>query len=160
MIRLCFICTGNICRSPTAAGLMRKLLREEGLEDQVAVDGAGTRGWNTGAPPDQRSAAVAHDRGVELSGRARSVTPEDFLEFDYLLAMDHRQVSDLQELAPEPAERAKVHLLRKFDPSAAPDAEVPDPYAGGERGFEEVFEMCEAACVGLLEHLRAAQQVH
>ena len=157
MIRLLFVCMGNICRSPTAEGVMRGLLREEGLEDVVEVDSAGTGDWHVGDPPDRRATAAARARGIVLDGAARQVARRDFADFDLILAADRRNLRDLRAVLPADA-RAKVHLLREFDPASAgaPDLDVPDPYYGGGDGFEHVLDLVEAACRGLLEDLRAA----
>jgi protein-tyrosine phosphatase len=156
-IRLLFVCMGNICRSPTAEGVMRRLLREEGLEEVVEVDSAGTGDWHVGDPPDRRATAAAHARGVVLEGAARQVAHADFDDFDLILAADRRNLRDLRALLP-PEARAKVHLLREFDPASAGahDLDVPDPYYGGDDGFERVLDLVEAACRGLLDDLRAA----
>jgi protein-tyrosine phosphatase len=155
-IRILFVCMGNICRSPTAEGVMRGLLCEQGLEAEIEVDSAGTGDWHTGEPPDSRATAAARSRGIRLEGAARVVTPADFYEFDLILAADRRNLRELSALAPGDA-RARLHLLREFDPTApgAPDLDVPDPYYGGDDGFEQVIDLIEAACRGLLEELRA-----
>jgi protein-tyrosine phosphatase len=146
---------GNICRSPTAEGVMRHVLREEGLEDAFEVDSAGTGGWHTGNAPDARSTAAAQARGITLEGMARQVTPKDFETFDLLLCADRDNVADLRAVAP-PGTEHKIHLLREFDPTSAgaPDLDVPDPYYGGEQGFEHVLDLVEASCRGLLAQLR------
>jgi protein-tyrosine phosphatase len=148
---------GNICRSPTAEGVMRGLLREEGLEDAVEVDSAGTGDWHVGSPPDARATAAARARGVTLDGAARQVRRADFDDFDLILAADRRNLRELNALVP-PEARAKVHLLREFDPGSAgaPDLDVPDPYYGGDDGFEHVLDLVEAACRGLLAELRTS----
>src|SRR5919198_6401857 len=148
MRRILFVCMGNICRSPTAEGVMRALLREEGLDGQIELDSAGTGGWHAGDPPDPRAVAAAHGRGIALDGTARQVTAEDFERFDLLLAMDRENERELLVRAPDAAARAKVHLLREFDPAAvaAGDLDVPDPYFGGARGFEHVLDLVQAAC--------------
>jgi protein-tyrosine phosphatase len=148
---------GNICRSPTAEGVMRGLLREEGLEDAVGVYSAGTGNWHAGDPPDARATAAARARGVTLDGAARQVRRADFDDFDLILAADRRNLRELNALLP-PGARAKVHLLREFDPGSAgaPDLDVPDPYYGGDDGFEHVLDLVEAACRGLLGELRAS----
>jgi protein-tyrosine phosphatase len=144
---------GNICRSPTAEGVMRRALRDAGLD--VEVESAGTGGWHVGEPPDERAAAAAARRGVTLEGAARQVTPEDFRRFDLLIAMDRANLRELLALAPDEEAAEKVRLLREFDPAAAGDLDVPDPYYGGDRGFETVLDMVEAACRGLVDELRA-----
>jgi protein-tyrosine phosphatase len=145
---------GNICRSPTAEGVMRSLLREEGLEDEIEVDSAGTGGWHAGDPPDARATAAAAGRGIVLEGAARKVRPSDFEDFDLLLAADRENLADLREIAPSPRAREKVRLLRSFDPDARGDLDVPDPYYGGPDGFEDVLDLVGAACRGLLEDVR------
>ena len=156
MTRLLFVCMGNICRSPTAEGVMRRLLREQRLEDAVEVDSAGTGGWHVGDPPDTRATAAARARGITLEGAARTVRARDFEDFDLILAADRRNLRDLRAAAPEDA-RARIHLLREFDPDSdgAPDLDVPDPYYGGPDGFEQVLDLVESACRGLLDALRA-----
>jgi protein-tyrosine phosphatase len=156
-LRLLFVCLGNICRSPTAEGVMRHLLREEGLTDRVAVDSAGTGSWHVGSPPDARSTEAARARGVVLDGAARQVTALDFDDWDLLLAMDRSNQRALLGLAPDGEAREKVRLLREFDPEAVAhgDLDVPDPYYGGEDGFGHVFDVVERACRGLLEHVRS-----
>jgi len=152
-VRVCFVCLGNICRSPTAEAVMRHLVREAGLEKKIVIASAGTGDWHVGGARDKRSHAVGVTRGIPLSGVARQFVPEDFDEFDHVLAMDRANRAELLRLARDDADRAKVALLRSFDPAAPADAEVPDPYYGGQRGFEEVFDICERACRGLLAQL-------
>jgi protein-tyrosine phosphatase len=161
-VRLLFVCLGNICRSPTAEGVMRALIERERLGDSIELDSAGTSAEHRGSPPDRRATAVARTRGIALDGHARKVTDEDFEDFDLLLAMDSANMRALIQRAPGAAERAKVRMLREFDPaSAAADGrelDVPDPYYGGERGFEDVFDMVQAACEGLLAQIREGTQ--
>ena len=135
---------------------MRGLLREQGLEDAVEVDSAGTGAWHAGSPPDARATAAARSRGVTLAGAARQVTPADFSDHDLILAADRHNLHDLESVAPAGA-RAKLHLLREFDPrsEADGDLDVPDPYYGDDDGFEHVLDLVEAACRGLLDALRA-----
>ena len=157
-VRVLFVCLGNICRSPTAEGVMRALVREAGLQASVELDSAGTGGWHVGSPPDPRAAAAAGARGIELGGRARTVTSADFERFDLLLAMDRSNARELRRLAPDEEQRAKVRLLREFDPAYAregasastADLDVPDPYYGAAGGFEEVLDLVHTACAGLL----------
>ena len=152
-MRILFVCLGNICRSPTAEGVMRRLVREQGLEDEIEIDSAGTGGWHAGNPPDARATAAAAQRGIELTGAARQVRPSDFDEFDLLVAMDRDNRDDLLALAPDEQARAKVRLLRDYDTGAdAPD--VPDPYYGGDDGFERVLDLVEEASASLLRELR------
>jgi protein-tyrosine phosphatase len=156
VVRLLFVCMGNICRSPTAEGVMRGLLREQDLEDRVEVDSAGTGDWHVGSPPDARATAAARSRGIALAGAARVVARSDFEDFDLILAADRRNLRQLRAVAP-PDARSRIHLLREFDPASdgAPDLDVPDPYYGGDEGFEHVLDLVEAACRGLLDALRA-----
>jgi protein-tyrosine phosphatase len=156
--RLLFVCLGNICRSPTAEGVMRRLVADAGLDGEVVVDSAGTAGWHEGDPPDRRSQHEARERGLDISGlRGRQVRVADFEQFDLLLAMDAENQRDLLQLAPDAAARGKVRLLREFDGAAvaAGDIEVPDPYYGGPEGFARVYDAIESACKGLLAHLRS-----
>jgi low molecular weight protein-tyrosine phosphatase len=147
---------GNICRSPTAEAVMRSLVREAGLEDEIAIESAGVGDWHVGYPPDRRAAEAARRRGVTLEGTARQVRPGDFADFDLLLAMDRDNLRELRALAPDAEAAEKVRLLREFDPASAgaPDLDVPDPYYGGAQGFETVLDQVEAACRGLLDTLR------
>ena len=156
-MRLLFVCLGNICRSPTAEGVMAHLLEEHGLADEIELDSAGTGGWQIGKPPDRRAVAAARARGVMLEGCARRVSPEDFDRFDLLLAMDRENLVEVLARAPDGEARAKVRLLREFDPEAvaAGSLDVPDPYYGGAEGFENVLDLVERACRGLLDHVRA-----
>jgi protein-tyrosine phosphatase len=156
-VRILFVCLGNICRSPTAEGTMRALLREAHMEGEVQLDSAGTGGWHVGEPPDRRATAAARERGIALEGKARTVSPEDFDDFDLLIAMDRSNQRALRQLAPGDEARSKVRLLREFDPASqgANDLDVPDPYYGAGGGFEEVLDLVQAACEGLLEQIRA-----
>jgi protein-tyrosine phosphatase len=144
-VRILFVCMGNICRSPTAEGVMRRLIDDEGLD--IEVDSAGTGGWHAGEPPDERATVAAQRRGVTLEGAARQVKESDFRRFDLLVAMDRGNLRDLLALAPDEESREKVRLL-------VPDADVPDPYYGGDRGFETVLDMVESACRQLLDEVR------
>jgi protein-tyrosine phosphatase len=159
-MRILFVCMGNICRSPTAEGVMRALVREGGLEDRVEIDSAGTGGWHAGEPPDARATEAARRRGVTLGGAARQVVPDDFERFDLLVAMDRENLRGLLAVAPDEEAAAKVRLLREYDPGGSgDDLDVPDPYYGGERGFETVLDQVQAACRGLLGELQAAERV-
>jgi protein-tyrosine phosphatase len=158
-MRILFVCMGNICRSPTAEGVMRRLLEDAGLTDRVEVESAGTGAWHIGEPPDERATLAARRRGVTLAGAARQVGPEDFRRFDLLIAMDRANLGELLALAPDEEAAEKVRLLREFDPASSGDLDVPDPYFGGDNGFETVLDMVEAACRGLIDELRAADRV-
>ena len=156
-MRLLFVCLGNICRSPTAEGTMRALVEEAGLGRQVQLDSAGTGAWHLGEPPDRRAIVAARARGIELHGAAREVMRTDFDDFDLVLAMDRSNMRALRRLAPSEEAREKVRLLREFDPASAgaADLDVPDPYYGATGGFDEVLDLVQAACAGLLDHIRA-----
>ena len=155
MVRVCFVCLGNICRSPTAEGIMARLVNEAGLSEAIALGSAGTGDWHIGSRPDGRALETARGRGFELPGRSEQFTSSDFERYDYVVAMDQSNRENLLALAASPAERAKVSLLRDHDPDGPRGAEVPDPYFGGPGGFDEVFDICEAGCQGLLAELRS-----
>jgi len=157
-VRICFVCLGNICRSPTAEGIMRAKLEAAGLAQMVEVDSAGTGGWHRGEPADERAAAEAASRGIILTSRARQVHAGDFEYFDLLVAMDRANEADLFDLAPTVEARQRVRMLRSFAPDAGahPVAlDVPDPYYRGPTGFADVFDIIDAACTGLLAELNA-----
>ena len=134
---------------------MRHLVAKADLEARIAVDSAGTGDWHVGDPPDRRACAVGAKRGIPLSGAARQFTPADFAAYDHVIAMDRSNRDDLLRMAPDADARAKVRLLRSFDASAPPDADVPDPYYGGARGFDEVLDLVEEACERLLDEVAA-----
>ncbi len=149
-----FVCMGNICRSPTAEGVFRSLVEQAGLADRLAIDSAGTHDYHVGHPPDARAVLAANARGIDLSGlRARQVTSDDLLRFDYVLAMDNGNLSHLQELSTLNAKEstAQITLLLDFLPGVK-GRSVPDPYFGGENGFTLVLDQVEEAC----QHLLAA----
>jgi len=148
------VCTGNICRSPTADGVLRRLVRDAGLEGQVRVDSAGTHDYHVGEAPDPRAQEHARRRGYDLSAlRARRLEQGDFERFDLILAMDRSHLRVLQRLAPA-GQRHKLRLFMEFAKSWEL-AEVPDPYYGGDAGFEQVLDMIEAGARGVLAELRA-----
>ena len=153
-VAVCFVCLGNICRSPTAEGIFRRMVRDQRLDDRIQVESRGTGDWHTGEPADARARAAAKGRGITLDGVAERFDRGDFARFDYILSMDTRVLAELRRLARTDDERARVRNFRSFDPASPPDAAVPDPYYGGDDGFEEVFDICEASCRGLLAHLR------
>jgi protein-tyrosine phosphatase len=158
-MRLLFVCLGNICRSPTAEGTMRALVREAGMEEWIELDSAGTGGWHVGSAPDARATAAAAGRGIALEGSARRVRAADFSDFNLMIAMDSANLSDLRALAEDDEQRAKVRLLREFDAASdgSGDLDVPDPYYGSGDGFERVLDMVEASCRGLLAQIEAGE---
>jgi len=153
-MRICFVCMGNICRSPTAEGVMARLVRDASLHDRITLDSAGTGAWHVGEPPDDRACAAAARRGITLDHRARQFTRADLARFDLVLAMDTDNLRQLRKLANgQLPTKPEIRLLRDFDPDAPPSAEVPDPYYG-DAGFEHVLDLCERACKGLLAYAR------
>ena len=151
--RVCFVCLGNICRSPTAEAIMAHRLGFEDLGVHVEVESAGTGDWHVGHPPDERAREEATRRGIPMGGVARQFTAGDFDRFDIVLAMDSANLAALQALAPSPEAAAKVHLLREFDPQAHGELDVPDPYFGGSQGFRDVFDMVDRSITGLIAHI-------
>lgn len=151
-IRVCFVCLGNICRSPTAEACFAHVVASEGLSHLFEIDSAGTGGWHVGEPAHEDTRSAARARGIEVTSIARQFVASDFARYDYVIAMDASNVSNLVRMAPSAEAREKIHLFRDFDPRAPQGAEVPDPYYDG--GFDRVFDICEAAARGLLEHLR------
>lgn len=148
-----FVCMGNICRSPTAEAVFRARVEAAGLARHIAIDSAGTHDYHIGEPPDARTRRAARQRGYDMSAlRGRQVGREDFLRFDYVLAMDHANLSILRSLRPERADN-HLGLFLEFARSHA-EREVPDPYYGGAEGFERVLDMVEDAAEGLLSHIR------
>ncbi len=153
MVRVLFVCLGNICRSPTAEGVFRDLVRREGLAEQIGTDSCGTGGWHVGDPPDSRACAEAESRGIEIADlRARQVRSDDFENFDYVLGMDDRNIRSLHGMCP-PEFKDRVKLLLSFAPEVG-RRDVPDPYYGGTDGFRKVFDMIDNASHGLLADIR------
>jgi low molecular weight protein-tyrosine phosphatase len=155
-VRLLFVCLGNICRSPTAHGVMEAMVAAEDLPFSVVIESAGTGAWHVGHPPDERSQEAALRRGVDLRGqRAQKVTVGDFQTFHHIVAMDEENLSDLETLRPAEA-HAELSLLLSHA-EAVSLTSVPDPYYGGANGFEHVLDLVEQGCAGLLEELRRRQ---
>jgi protein-tyrosine phosphatase len=153
MVRVLFVCMGNICRSPTAQGVFAHLVESQGLTSLIQIDSAGTHAYHVGEPPDVRATQAAKKRNIELgSQRARRVTGDDFLDFDYVLAMDRNNYDDLISLCPT-EHQSKLYLFLEFATGLGED-EVPDPYYGGITGFERVLDMIELASQGLLAEIR------
>ena len=153
IIHVLFVCMGNICRSPTAEGVFRHLILNEGLSEQIQTDSAGTHAYHIGEPPDRRAQLTAIKRGIDISDlRARKVTVIDFDKFQYVLAMDNENFSFLHELCP-PHLHGRLHLFLDFTQKHS-EAEVPDPYYGGQGGFDHVFNLVESASQGLLADIQ------
>ena len=150
--KILFVCLGNICRSSTAEGVMLHLIKEAGLEKELVIDSAGILAYHQGELPDSRMRAHAARRGYELVHRSRPVRTEDFYNFDLIIGMDDRNMDDLKEKAPSPAEWKKIHRMTEYC-TRIPADHVPDPYYGGAEGFEYVLDILEDACAGLLTSL-------
>lgn len=156
--RLLFVCMGNICRSPTAEGVFRRVLAAQAPELQIEIDSAGTHDYHVGSPPDRRAIAAAQRRGIDLSQlRARMVAAEDFERYHLILAMDEDNLQELRRRAPA-VYHERIRLLMEYAPQAA-TRYVPDPYYGGAQGFEEVLDLLEEAAQGLVAELRALHRI-
>ena len=152
-VRVLFVCMGNICRSPTAEGVFRHLVAKTNLQDKIESDSAGTHAYHVGEQPDRRAQLAANKRGIDLSDlRARRVSLADYESYDYILAMDTDNYEILVSQSPAHA-KPKIKLFMDFA-SQHPDKEVPDPYYGGQKGFDIVYEMVEAASQGLLADIQ------
>lgn len=152
MVKVLFVCMGNICRSPTAQGVFERMVSEAGLAEFVQIDSAGTHAYHVGEPPDRRAQAAARKRGYDLSAqRARRISPLDFASYDYVLVMDEDNLADARSSCP-PEHAHKLALLMHYAPEHGL-REVPDPYYGGESGFDRVLDMVEAASRGLLAEI-------
>lgn len=162
VLKLCFVCMGNIVRSPLAENLFLHQVAEAGLEQHYTAASAGIISYHVGQHPDPRMRQVAARRGLKYDGRARQFEGSDFSRFDLILAMDTENLADLRAHAaywnPPEAALAKIRLLREFDPQGGPGAEVPDPYYGGVEGFERVYEIVDRSCRGLLQRLEEQRQ--
>ena len=155
MLSVLFVCLGNICRSPSAHGVFRKAVAGAGLSDSVSIESAGTGDWHIGKAPDRRATAAAASRGIDVTAlRAQQVTPADLDRFDYVLAMDADNLADLERMARARGQvRARVALFGAYSANYR-NAPVPDPYFGGDQGFEHVLDMIEDASAGLLEEIK------
>ena len=153
MVRVLFVCMGNICRSPSAEGVFLSLVEREGLVERIQIDSAGTHAYHVGEPPDSRAQSAALQRGIDISGqRARKVCREDFEHFDYVLPMDLSNYEILESIRPA-GSRAVLRRFLDFAPDL-PEEDVPDPYYGGPRGFARVLDLIEVAAEGLLREIR------
>jgi protein-tyrosine phosphatase len=154
-VEVCFVCLGNICRSPLAQGVFQALVKEEGLQDRIIISSAGVSGWHVGNPPDARMQQTARYHGIHLNSLARQFQSSDFKQMDLVLAMDHSNLSALKQMSAEPELQDKLFLFRSFDPKHNNDLEVPDPYYGGGKGFETVYQIVYRTCPKVLDHLKA-----
>lgn len=152
MTKVMFVCLGNICRSPLAEAIFKHKVKERGLEGILSADSAGTSDYHIGEPPDARTVRNALKNGVAIAHRGQQLSRRHLDEYDYVLAMDFRNQESITRLVNGKSTRAKVDLIRTFDP-LGPGGEVPDPYFGGERGFQEVFEMLDRSIDRLIDHL-------
>ncbi len=151
--KICFVCLGNICRSPTAEGIFQHLVNESGLQSYFYIDSAGTSAYHIGEPANSKSQKIANQHGVQLKSRARRFNPSDLEEFDLILAMDHENFDNLQKMDVKGTYSGKIYLMREFDPKPGTKA-VPDPYYGGMDGFQEVYDILYRSCKNLLEKLK------
>jgi protein-tyrosine phosphatase len=152
-VKVMFVCMGNICRSPTAHGVFRKLVEDEGYADDIYIESSGTHAYHIGEPPDSRAQQTAHERGINLSDlRGQRIKSSDFAEFDYLLPMDQDNYEILLSSSPK-EHHGKIKMFLSFAPTLT-SREVPDPYYGGPSGFDQVFDMVEAGSRGLLDDIK------
>lgn len=152
--RILFVCLGNICRSPAAEGIMRRLVGQEGISDRVEVDSAGTYGGHRGQLPDPRMRSAAARRGLSLTHRSRPIREEDFEQFDRIVVMDDMNYEDVHRLAPSRKAAERIFRMTEFCRRHPDRTYVPDPYYEGHEGFELVLDLLEDACEGLLEEMK------
>ena len=157
--KILFVCLGNICRSPSGEAVMKGLVEREGLGDNFEIDSAGTAAWHEGEPADPRMQVHANKRGYTLTSISRPVRPEvDFDKFDYIIAMDRQNMRDLQRMAKTEEHRKKLYMMTDFAKEHNYSS-VPDPYYGGDEGFELVLDLLEDSCGGLLENIKNEQGI-
>ena len=155
MTRVLFVCLGNICRSPLAEAIFDQMLKEKGLEAEISCDSSGTGGWHVGELPDPRTRAVAQQYGVPLDHRGRQFSVADFETYDYIVAMDQENYAHIKGMAPHTNTPSyQLHLMRDFDTTSG-EPDVPDPYWGGEQGFDDMYHLLSRSCAKLLAHIQA-----
>ena len=157
-MKICFVCQGNIIRSPLAENIFRQLAEERGIGDKYILDSAGTSSYHVGEAPDRRMRQVAAERGLIYTGSARQFQGEDFDRFDLIIAMDKANQRLLIDWVLSPDQLEKVHLMREYDPQGGAGLDVPDPYYGGVDGFKTTFEIVDRSCAGLMEVLEGEQR--
>ncbi len=155
---ICFVCLGNICRSPLAEGVFQHLINNQGLENQIIIHSAGTGGWHVGASPDARMQATALKKGVQLTSRAQQIQAGDIRRFDLVLAMDRSNLETMETLCSPEMAAKKLRLFRSFDPEAKGDLDVPDPYYGRNDGFEHVFQIVHRTCPPILDYVKSQME--
>ena len=156
-MKICFVCQGNIIRSPLAENIFRHQIEEAGLVDKYQLDSAGTSAYHVGESPDRRMRQVAAEHGYQNTGRARQFRRVDLDAFDLILVMDKNNRRILESMAQDPSQAGKIHMMRTFDSQGGPDQDVPDPYYGGLEGFEVTFQIVKRSCEGLLEALESGR---
>ena len=155
MIEVCFVCLGNICRSPLAQGVFATLVAREGLDHKIQTSSAGVGDWHVGSLPDPRMTATARKRGIEIKSRARQFQASDFQRYDLVLAMDSSNLAALEQICPPALAKDRLMMFRSFDPEGGNSLDVPDPYYGGDKGFDTVFAMVDRTCPKVLQHIRS-----
>ncbi len=153
-VSVCFICLGNICRSPLAQGVFEDLIAKEGLANRIEVSSAGVGDWHVGSPPDARMQNTARNRGITLNSRAQQIQTDDLKRLDLALAMDESNMQALKQIFPPSADLNKLKMFRSFDPQHNGDLNVPDPYYGGDAGFENVFNIVNRTCPQIIAFLK------
>lgn len=154
MFKVCFVCLGNICRSPLAQGIFENLVSREGLEEKISTSSAGVGGWHAGSPPDGRMQEVANKYGIHLGSRGRQIQQTDFFNFHLILAMDQSNMATLEKICPDSKIMEKIMPFRSFDPEATGNLDVPDPYYGGSKGFETVYRIIDRTCPKVLDFIK------
>ena len=153
--KVSFVCLGNICRSPLAQGVFQDLVNRENLDQKIFISSAGTGNWHIGNLPDERMRQTAQSKGIKLESRAQQFQSKDFNRFNLILAMDYSNLFNLKKITPNASVLDKLMLFRSFDPESNGDQDVPDPYYGGSKGFEDVFFMVERTCPPLLDYIKS-----